>query len=302
MNKNEYLQEILEEQTFESSDQEMKDLRRRRDDIKKLLLEKFSGSTISIRWGGAMAKGTMIRESYDGDMTSYFEHEDTAAGESLSDIFDNVAKALEGDYIVERKTSALRIRDKAYATRGTDFHIDVVPGRYTDDTKADVFIHQNGGSKERLKTNLDVHIDHIKDSGVVDAIRLMKLWNVRYGAGAKTFVLELLTVKLLKGRKGKDLSDQLEHVWKEFRDNAENLSVEDPANPSGNDLKPALDACRWSLSSIARTTLSKIDSDGWESVYGPLKDEEESKESKAAAIHVAVSSATVPTRPWCGEK
>lgn len=50
MNKNEYLQSILEEQTFESSDQELKDLRQRRKDIDKLLLEKFAGSTISIRW------------------------------------------------------------------------------------------------------------------------------------------------------------------------------------------------------------------------------------------------------------
>lgn len=302
MNKNEYLQGILEEQTFESSDREMKDLRQRRDDIKKLLVNKYSGSTISIRWGGAMAKGTMIREAYDGDMTCYFEQDDTTAGESLADIYGSVSKTLEADYMVDRKTSALRVRDKTYSTRGKDFHIDVVPGRYTDETKSDVFIHQNGGTKERLKTNLDVHIDHIRDSGLIDAIRLMKLWNVRYGAGAKTFVLELLTIKLLKGWKTKPLADQLEHVWTEFRDNPSDLSVEDPANPNGNDLKPALDACRTSLSSIARTTLMRIESEGWESVYGPLKDEDVSEESKSAAIHVAVRSATVPTRPWCGEK
>lgn len=295
----EYLEGILAEQTFESSDQEMKDLRSRRADIEKLLREKFAGTTISIRWGGAMAKGTMIRDSYDGDMTCYFNSGDTTAGESLEDIYNSVAKALGDDYIFDRKTSALRVRDKAASTRGTDFHIDVVPGRYTDDAKSDVFIHQNSGTKERLKTNLQTHIDHIKDSGVIDAIRLLKLWNVRNGIGAKTFVLELLAVKLLKSKKGKSLPDQLTHVWTEFRDNPDGLAVEDPANPSGNDLKPALDSCRYSLSSIARTTLANIECQGWESVFGPLKDEDESKESKAAAIHVAVRQAPVPTRPWC---
>lgn len=299
MTNAEYLQGILEEQTFESSDQEMKDLRQRRQDIEKLLREKFAGTAICIRWGGAMAKGTMIRDSYDGDMTCYFNSGDTTAGETLEDIYNSVAKALSDDYLVEQKTSALRIRDKSASGRGTDFHIDVVPGRFTDDSKSDVFIHQNSGTKERLKTNLQTHIDHIKDSGVVDAIRLMKLWNVRNGIGAKTFVLELLTVKLLKPKKGRSLEDQLVHVWTEFRDKPDDLAVEDPANPSGNDLTAALDVCRYSLSSIARTTLSNIESTGWESVFGALKDEDETEESKAAAVHVAVRHTPAPTRPWC---
>ena len=51
-----------------------------------------------------------------------------------------------------------------------DFHIDVVPGRFTDETKADAYLYQCGGDKKRLKTNLDVHLDHVRDSGVTDAI------------------------------------------------------------------------------------------------------------------------------------
>lgn len=297
MNKDVYLHKILEEQTFGDSDPALKNIRQRRKDIEKLLREKFAGSTISIRWGGAMAKGTMIKESYDGDMTFYVESGDTKPGKALEDIYNNAATALEGDYILDRKTSALRVRDKSPSSRGVDFHIDVVPGRYTDNTKGDVYLHQNGGNKERLKTNLDTHIDHIKDSGVIDAIRLMKLWNAQNGIRAKTFVLELLTIKLLKSKKTASLSDQLLHVWTEFRDNAEALTVEDPANPDGNSLKAALDTVRWSLSSIARSTLSNIESQGWESAFGALKIDKD-KTSKSEAIRVAVSQA-VPTRPWC---
>jgi len=297
MTPNEYLQAILAEQTFESSDQELKDLRRRREDIRTLLVKAFAGSSVSIRWAGAMAKGTMIRESYDGDMTCYFEHEDTEAGENLKDIYDSVAAALEESYLVERKKSALRVRDNSTTSRGVDLHIDVVPGRFTDDVKSDVFIHQRNGDKQRLKTNLQTHVEHIKDSGVVDAIRLMKLWNVRNGVNAKTFVLELLVIKLLKDRKSKALPEQLKHVWEKFRDHADSLAVEDPANPAGNDLKPALDACRASLSSVSRSTLEGIDSDGWESVFGDVETEE-TGENSAAAVRAAVASAR-PTRPWC---
>ncbi len=300
MKPSEYLRRILEEQTFKDSDQEMKDLRERRADVEKLLRDSFPKSSPSIRWGGSNAKGTMIRESYDGDLTCYFENGDTSAGESLEDLFENAAKAVETEYLVDRKTSALRVRDKSREGRGRDSHIDVVPGRFTDDEKSDVFLHQNGGSKERLKTNLETHVKHISTSGVRDAIRLVKLWNVRHGVGAKTFVLELLVVKLLKGMKTADLSDQLNHLWTEFSDSTDDLAVEDPANPSGNDLKPILDMCRYSLASIARSTLLGIDATGWESVFGPPK-EEESLETKAAAIHVAVRTVATPTKPWCRE-
>ena len=36
------------------------------------------------------------------------------------------------------------------------------------------------GSKSRLQTNLDVHLDHVRESGVVDAIRVMKILRDRY--------------------------------------------------------------------------------------------------------------------------
>ena len=179
-------------------------------------------------------------------------------------------------------------------------HIDVVPGRYTDETKSDVFLHRTTGDKQRLKTNLQTHIDHIRDSGVTDAIRLMKLWKVRNALDtAKTFVLELLVVKLLKDQKSSDLSTQLRHVWTEFRDKSDNLSVEDPAN-SNNDLKPALDGCRWMLSVVAGDALWQIENKGWDVVFGEIEDKNEDSGDKnqATALQAAVASVAIPTQPW----
>ena len=44
----------------------------------------------------------------------------------------------------------LRLKSRDPKTRQVDFHIDVVPGRYIDDTETDVFLHQEAGTKERL--------------------------------------------------------------------------------------------------------------------------------------------------------
>lgn len=296
MSNSTYLKKILAEQSFSETDQELKDLRKRRQDIEKILRENFSEAKPSIRWAGSMAKGTMIRESYDGDMTCYFPHEEDDAGMTLEDIYKNVQDVLAADYSVEVKASAIRVR--ALDDWHTDLHIDVVPGRFTDADNDDVFLHRTTGDKERLKTNLQVHIDHIKSSGVTDAIRLTKLWKVRNGLDvAKTFVLELLVVKLLATKKNSSLENQMIHVWSKFRDNADSLSVTDPAN-SNNDLKPILDQCRHMLSNVAENTLWQIENHGWEAVFGEPEEEASSKSEKIAGLQAAAIHVTTPNKPW----
>jgi hypothetical protein len=300
MTPNDYLDQILVQQTFANDDPELRELQECRKAIENLLRTHLSKSNPSIRWGGSMAKETMIREAYDGDMTCYFPHDEIGAGSTLEEIYDNVARVLNKKYAVERKTSALRVKDlstKESKGFAQDLHIDIVPGRFTGNDGDDVFLHRTDGDKSRLKTNLQVHIDHIKGSGVRPAIRLMKLWNIRNGIGTKTFILELLVVKLLQEEKKVSLSDQLTHIWTEFRDNSQALSVEDPANPSGNDLKPILDQSRHRLSDVAATTLSLIETSGWESVFGKLGESGDPGERKAA-LKAAAARTTNPTKPW----
>jgi hypothetical protein len=45
----------------------------------------------------------------------------------------------------------------------------------------------------------------VKDSGVVPAIRLLKLWKVRRGLQVKQFVFELLVIKVLEKKKNASL-------------------------------------------------------------------------------------------------
>ncbi len=295
MKPEDYIRRILVGQTFASDDAELEEIREGRKRIESILRSHFSSSSPSIRWAGSMAKGTMIRESYDGDMTCYFDHDDVSAGSTLAEIYSNTLEALSGDYLLEQKPSAIRVRDKEFHT---DLHIDVVPGRYTNDERKDVFLHRTTGDKERLKTNLQVHVDHIKGSGVVDAIRLMKLWNVRNGVDTKTFVLELLVVELLREQKRTSLSSQLLSVWREFSDDPDGLAVEDPAN-ANNDLKPVLDRFRPMLEQAARDTLWQIDNSGWEAVFGSIEDDDGGNGGKKReALRATAAAVANPTKPW----
>jgi hypothetical protein len=297
MDKNEYLKQVLESQTLADDSPELKELRGHREAVETLLRERFSESSPTIRYGGSRAKGTMNRESYDLDLICYFPHDDTSAGESLEDIYNNVKQALGEGYIVESKTSALRLRSKEATTLWKSLQIDVVPGRFTDDSKSDCFLHQESGDKARLKTNLQIHIDHVKTSGVVEAIRLLKLWKVRKALRVKQFAFELLVIELLKKEKSADLSDQLEYFWSAIAESEEPIAIEDPANPQGNDLMPMLQGPIWQeLKTEAARTLNLIDESGWETVFGKV--EEPRRSDRITRLASASASVAQPTKPY----
>jgi hypothetical protein len=293
MTDNEYLDAVLRDQTLVPGGTELTALERQRKNVVAVLEKKLGSAKPTVRKGGSWAKGTMNLEVYDLDLPTYFAYDENGAGETLEEIYNTVADAFTEDYFVERRRSALRLREK---DDQVDTHIDLVPGRFFDATEGDAWIYQNSADKCRLKTNLDVHIDHIRDSGVRSAIRLAKLWNVREGVNMKTFVLELLVVDLLKQRKNSSLTSQLRHVFQQFRDHADSLSVSDPAN-GNNDLTPALAHVKSRLMLAARQVLATIERDGWQSVFGPVRSED--KRTAAARVAAAVPAAT-HYRPHAG--
>ncbi|HEY1757851.1 MAG TPA: nucleotidyltransferase [Bryobacteraceae bacterium] len=298
MNTNEYLQKVLSGQDLKDDSTELKELQTHRAEVEALIRKTF-GSVPTIRYGGSLAKGTLIRESYDLDVVCYMPCDGDDAGKTLEEIHRNVRDCLAQSYFVEEKTSALRLRGKDGENFRRDFHIDVVPGRFTDKADADCYIYQRSAEKCRLKTNLDVHIKYIRGSGVLDAIRLLKLWNARNLIGLKQFVFELLIIELLDGMESKPLADQLTHVWEEIVASADPISVEDPANPSGNDLTAVVKAAWPKLIATAKSTLETIRVAGWESVFGAV--------AVASGVSIvdraqrAAASVSAPNKPWCSK-
>jgi len=261
MTINEYLKLVLKSQKL--SDDQKVQLSDNRDEIEDLLRDEFVDTPL-IRFAGSKAKGTMIKDSYDIDIVCYFPYEcDT----SIKDIYYDVYEKLSAKYIVEKKKSALRIKITSDGEQ-KDTHIDVVPGKFTDENNNDSYLYINQGEKERLKTNIKVHIEHVSKSGLRDEIKLLKLWKVKNSINIKTFVLELLAIKILMNSK-KDLGENLIKFWDELRNRIDDISIEDPANPTGNDLSNIYnDNVRQSLKLHSENTLNLIQSNGWETLFG----------------------------------
>lgn len=294
MTDNEYLLKVLDKQKLEKDGDEIKKLRERRDEIKDFLCEKFKDCVIAIYYAGSYKKKTLIKKLYDLDLTCYFERN---VDKTLPEIYNEVATALREKYFVQEKASALRIKSK---DAEDDFHIDVVPGRFIDDTKTDVFLYRNVADEHRLKTNLKVHLEFIRDSGVRKQIRLAKLWRILNGLQIRTFPLELLVIEALKNSKNKEkLDESMKEFWVELRDNIDNIKIEDPANPNGNDLSEILDeSLKSTLSDAAYRTLQTIEDSGWEAVFGKV--ETESTNDKVSRIHNIITSSNYATaKPYC---
>lgn len=293
MSDDDYLKKVLQQQELDDDSAEVAKLEQHRNDVEGLLMKEF-GDGATLREGGSKAKGTMIKEAYDLDLLNYFSHEDDTAGETIEEIYDNTEEALQKKYRTVRKGVAVRLLD---CDSDEDFYVDVIPGRFIDGDDGDAFLYPSSTDKERLQTNIDVHVAHVKNSGVIDAIRLMKLWRVRRGINIKTFALELLTINCLKHKKKASLSDQLVHVLTEFRDNIDDLVIEDPAN-SNNDLSGMLtDGIRASLSAQARETLNLVNGSGWEAVFGKVAADKEKETTTDALRRIAAGAAS--TKPWC---
>jgi hypothetical protein len=160
----------------------------------------------------------------------------------------------------------------------------------------DVFLHQSGGEKERLKTNLETHISYIKGSGVTDAIKVTKYWRTRHGLALKTFVLELAVIDILRGSTAM-IDNQVTAVLEKFRDEVDKIAVEDPANPTGNDLSGYWNAdIRLLVATCAGTTLASIESGGWEAAFGKLP--EKSSAARVQGLKAVASAIVAPSRPW----
>src|SRR5262245_11519684 len=107
MSGNNYLLELLASQELKEGCEEIRALDEEREVVDRIIKDAYPNSYPTFTHGGSRAKGTMIREDYDLDEVCYFANDDTAAGETLEDVYENVAKLLEKSYAVRRKRSAL---------------------------------------------------------------------------------------------------------------------------------------------------------------------------------------------------
>lgn len=294
-----FLSEMLQHQTLAPNATEVTALAGEGEKIKKLITDKFGTNSVYIYEGGSKAKGTMVRCAYDYDLAVYADSESTVLGKTLDDMAVNIEDCLNSKYRVKPKTIALQLRTKHTNDDGTPIGIDVVVGRYSDYSRGDAFLAYRGSEKDRLKTNLRKNILHVRTSGCVDIIMLAKIWKVSRGLDEiKTFPLELAVIKILAEpeapRSGR--SERLHWVFERLESIAESMAIEDPANPSGNNIDRAFGSHeRKLLRSEAERAMTIANKEGWAKLFSGI--DTGIRVTRAALLSAGLSS-IAPVRPY----
>lgn len=292
-----FLQQLLSDQNL--TPEQERTLEAHKTEVTDFLRKEFGNSPI-IKYAGSLAKGTMIQDCFDLDIVCYFPSSDTR---TLKEIRDDVSTHLGTKYVMQDKASAERIINLKGNTTPSSYHIDVVPGRFIENTK-DVFLHIASGDRERMQTNLKTHIDYIANSNCVPIIRLAKTWVSRNNITIKTFVLELFVVRVLSGSHAKsDLKKSFLTVLESFRDEFEKMQLVDPAN-SGNIVSQLIPGSEKTMVALAaksalQTVSDSDDVNNWKTIFNEKKQAASSVAGTRIIPVIAPSKPFTPQSPWC---
>lgn len=218
LDKETYLRKLLSEQNL--TDNQKNNLRNLRHKIEQKVKAGLKG-TPKTYYGGSYKKNTMIKASYDLDVVLYWPE---AFQYSLESIYKGIGSVLQKKWTyVKAKRVGWELPFEG------DFHIDVVPGKESS-TKKDFAYLYNSKTGGSFQTSIKVHVDHVRNSGRTDAIRLMKLWKKRKDVPIKTFILEMMVIDGCKGKRRDNLESQLDAALHYIKDKITTTRIVDPAN------------------------------------------------------------------------
>ncbi len=232
MTPHQYLEGVLANQDLKEL--ELAHLRDTRTQIENWLRGGV-GSGVRFYYGGSFAKRTMLRAGYDLDIILYFPSTERS---TLQDLFNRTYRRLiDGRYTVVPRTVALRLPYNG------GFHIDVVPGKAQDATFRYATLYRNEQPSSSLQTSLKVHIDSVKDAGLSDIVRLLKLWRLRHDLDLPTFALEIAVQRAMHGVRRDDLATAMLTVLRELAGGFPQARLVDPANTNNViDVSPSVRA------------------------------------------------------------
>lgn len=252
MTPHQYLEEILERNKFEQ-EQNDETAAERSQDIREKLEGEFGSKIYTIRYSGSIAKHTAVAGSHDVDLAVHFKHD---ALDTLKSMYDAVHDFLKKHYTVKKQKVSIGIPDR---------DVDVVPGRLImedpdscdNDDRYDMNIYRTD-TDSYIKTNIVKQIEHVRKSGVRDAIKLTKIWRDAWGAHFKSFAVELLVIKALKDFDGSGLDNKFRTVLTKIRDEIKTIRLEDPGNSNNNVADAIDDADKDYLKKIAEKCLGYL--------------------------------------------
>ncbi len=185
------------------------------------VLQKWGNSyLVKAEFSGSLAKGTGINIGTDADI--FISVSSTTPG-TLADLYETLFNA------VSQSGYAARKQNVSIGTTVNGYQIDLVPGRRQSHYGNDHSLYKNK-SGTWTQTNINTHIDHVKNSNRIEEIRLAKIWRQLHNLEFPSFYLEMAVIDSLKYSTVGDLSGNFLKVLELFGDDLPTKRYVDPAN------------------------------------------------------------------------
>lgn len=207
----------------------------------------------SLKLSGSSAKGTAIVGVTDVDI---FISLKSTTPESLKEIYEKL------DRWLREKRLETRRQDVSIGINYNGLKIDLVPGRIQEG-------YQNWHSLYTKKkdswtqTNIDLHIQAVKQSGRQNEIMLTKIWRENHKLDFPSIYLELAVIEALKHRRITDTSVNFLAVLEYLQNQLPTSRIVDPAN-SANIISDSLSVSE--KQKIAQTAKESSNKTYWEGI------------------------------------
>ncbi len=261
MNANPYLNNVVKKYSIPSED-----CTRLKSRIKPLYQEirKWgNNSLLRILPSGSFAKGTAIRGSVDIDLFISLKNQTPY---SLQEIFESLYEYFKQDYLAKKQNVSIGIIYQG-------MKIDLVPAKKMPNVTHphSIYVSKHG---TWTKTNIHKHILLIKKSPHKNIIKLLKIWRELNRVDFPSFLLELVVLDALKGKRGiafdKRFLIVLKYLVEKFRYN----KICDPAN--NNNVVSDIVSTE-EKDAIIHAALASYNSKYWEKIVWGLYEKKELK-------------------------
>lgn len=219
-------------------------------EVKKIYptLREWGGDHIRhIGQAGSLAKGTHITGTSDVDLFVSLHYK---TPHTLCEIFTKLHDYLSAKgYKTRKQNVSVNLIYKGIS-------VDVVPGTRQPHSLTDHSIYRRKVDSW-TKTNINKHIQIVKNSRRISEIKLMKIWRKLHGLDFPSFYLELCVIDALHGCRYGNLPSNITTALTYLADDFQTARHIDPAN--GNNLisDDLTDNEKAKIAKLARASLEK---------------------------------------------
>jgi len=189
-------------------------------ELKKPITEWAGRYLVGIQFCGSYAAGTRVRGGTDADLL----------------VLLGPRTPLDIDKLYERFFTFLKARNlnprRQAVSVGLQYHgltVDLVPAKQEWGASNDCRIFKT--ERQRVaRTNFETHLKTVKDSDVIEEIRLVKVWRNTRNLRFPSFYLNLTVIDALRHKAHHQPAKNIEAVMSYLKDVFPNAPIRDPAN------------------------------------------------------------------------